>query len=89
MLFGAGPTTFPAFLSPSRPINGWQWAVGPVLPISTISDVSLGSNVRGGAPTGALVYLNGPSVAGALAGSDVATATSGCGNSPSFGNILV
>jgi hypothetical protein len=64
--FGTGPTTFSAFLSPSRPTNGWLWGVGPVAQIPTISNASLGSNVWGGGPTGVLVYLNGPWVVGAL-----------------------
>ena len=65
--FGTGPTTFSAFLSPSKPVNGWLWAVGPVIQIPTISDRSLGSNVWGAGPTAALVYMKGPWVTGALA----------------------
>jgi hypothetical protein len=65
--FGTGPTTFSAFLSPSKPVNGWLWAVGPVFQIPTISDKSLGSNVWGAGPTAALVYIKGPWVTGALA----------------------
>jgi hypothetical protein len=64
--FGTGPTTFSAFLSPSKPVNGWLWAFGPVVQIPTISDATLGSNVWGGGPTSAVVYLNGPWVAGVL-----------------------
>ena len=64
--FGTGPTTFSAFLSPSKPTNGWLWAVGPVFQLPTISDKTLGSNVWGGGPTAALVYMKGPWVAGAL-----------------------
>jgi hypothetical protein len=65
--FGTGPTTFSAFLSPSKPINGWLWAVGPVFQIPTISDKSLGSNAWGAGPTAALVYMKGPWVTGTLA----------------------
>jgi hypothetical protein len=65
--FGTGPTTFSAFLSPRNPTNGWLWGAGPVVQIPTISDPSLGSNVWGAGPTGVLVYMNGPWVAGALA----------------------
>ena len=65
--FGIGPITFSAFVSPSKPVNGWLWAIGPVMQIPTISDKSLGSNVWGGGPTAALVYLKGPWVAGVLA----------------------
>jgi hypothetical protein len=64
--FGTGPTTFSAFLSPANPVDGWLWGVGPVVQIPTISDKSLGSNVWGGGPTGVLVYMKGPIVAGAL-----------------------
>ncbi|MGE0226407.1 MAG: hypothetical protein AB7F35_26640 [Acetobacteraceae bacterium] len=65
--FGTGPTTFSAFLSPANPVNGWLWGIGPVVQIPTISDASLGSNVWGAGPTGVLVYMKGPWVAGALA----------------------
>jgi hypothetical protein len=65
--FGTGPITFSAFLSPKNPTNGWLWAVGPVLQIPTASDKSLGSNVWGGGPTAAIVYMKGPWVTGALA----------------------
>jgi hypothetical protein len=64
--FGIGPTTFSAFLSPSRPANGWLWGVGPVVQLPTISSATLGSNVWGGGVTGVLVYMNGPWVAGVL-----------------------
>jgi hypothetical protein len=63
---GTAPTTFSAFLSPRNPTNGWLWGVGPVVQIPTISSPTLGSNVWGGGPTGVLVYMNGPWVAGAL-----------------------
>jgi hypothetical protein len=64
--FGTGPTTFSAFLSPSNPVNGWLWGIGPVVQAPTISDKTLGSPVWGGGPTGVLVYMKGPWVAGAL-----------------------
>jgi hypothetical protein len=65
--FGTGPTTFSSFLSPKNPTNGWLWGVGPVIQIPTISNKGLGSNVWGGGPTGVLVYMEGPWVAGVLA----------------------
>jgi hypothetical protein len=65
--FGTGQPTFPAFLSPRNPSNGWLWGVGPVVQVPTISNKSLGSNVWGGGPTGVLVYMKGPWVAGVLA----------------------
>jgi hypothetical protein len=67
--FGTGPTTFSAFLSPANPVNGWLWGIGPVVQIPTISDATLGSNVWGGGPTGVIVYMKGPWVAGVLANS--------------------
>ena len=51
----------------ANPVNGWLWGVGPVVQIPTISNKSLGSNVWGGGPTGVLVYMKGPWVAGVLA----------------------
>ena len=65
--FGTGPTTFSAFLSPSKPVNGWLWGVGPVVQIPSASNSTLGSNVWGGGITGVLVYMKGPWVIGALA----------------------
>ena len=65
--FGTGPTTFSAFLSPANPTNGWLWGVGPDIQIPTISDKTLGSNVWGAGPTGVVVYMKGPWVAGVLA----------------------
>jgi hypothetical protein len=65
--FGTGATTFSAFLSPARPVNGLLWGIGPAVQIPTASDSSLGSNVWGAGPTGVLVYMGGPWVAGALA----------------------
>jgi hypothetical protein len=67
--FGTGPTTFSAFLAPANPVDGWLWGVGPVVQVPTISDATLGSNVWGGGPTGVLVYMKGPWVAGVLANS--------------------
>ena len=63
---GTGPTTFSAFLLLAKPINGWLWGLGPVVQIPTVSNASLGSNVWGGGPTGVLVYMKGPWVAGVL-----------------------
>jgi hypothetical protein len=67
--FGTGPTTFSAFLSPSKPVDGWLWGIGPVIQVPTISSSTLGSNVWGGGPTAVLVYMKGPIVAGVLANS--------------------
>src|ERR1700692_1497264 len=40
--FGSGPITFSAFLSPSQPVNGWLWGIGPVVQVPTISSATLG-----------------------------------------------
>ena len=64
--FGASPTSFSAFLTPSHPTNGWLWGLGPVVQVPTITSPYLGSSVWGGGPTGVLVYMKGPWVAGAL-----------------------
>ena len=65
--FGTAPTVFSAFLSPAKPVNGVLWGVGPIIQLPTITSKTLGSNVWGGGPTGAIVFLKGPIVAGALA----------------------
>ncbi len=64
--FGTGPTSFSAFLSPSKPVNGWLWGVGPIVQVPTASNSSLGSNVWGAGPSGVVVYMKGPWVAGVL-----------------------
>lgn len=64
--FGSSPTSFSAFLTPSHPSNGWLWGLGPVVQVPTASSPWLGSSVWGGGPTGVLVYMKGPWVAGAL-----------------------
>ena len=64
--FGTSPTTFSAFLSPSNPTNGWLWGIGPIVQVPTASSPLLGSSIWGGGPTGVLVYMNGPWVAGVL-----------------------
>src|SRR5271165_176770 len=46
--FGTGPTSFSAFLSPSKPVNGWLWGLGPIVQVPTISNSTLGSSVWGG-----------------------------------------
>ncbi len=64
--FGTAPITFSAFLSPRNPTNGWLWGVGPVVQVPLASDPVLGSSVWGLGPTGVLVYMHGPWVAGVL-----------------------
>ncbi len=64
--FGTAPTTFSAFLSPSNPINGWVWGVGPISQLPTMSSKTLGSNVWGLGPSVVLVRMASPWVYGAL-----------------------
>ena len=64
--FGTGPITFSAFFSPSKPVDGWLWGVGPAIQVPVISNSSLGSNVWGAGPTGVIVYSKGPWVGGVL-----------------------
>jgi hypothetical protein len=64
--FGTGPITFSAFLSPSKPVDGWLWGVGPAVQVPVISNSTLGSNVWGAGPTGVIVYSKGPWVGGVL-----------------------
>jgi hypothetical protein len=64
--FGLAPTSFTAFLSPQRPVDGWVWGAGPVAQLPTISNRALGSNVWGLGPSMVVVKLAGPIVAGVL-----------------------
>jgi hypothetical protein len=53
--FGLGPTTFSAFLSPTRTIDGWTWGVGTIVELPTITNRTLGSNVWGLGPAAVAV----------------------------------
>jgi hypothetical protein len=64
--FGLAPTSFSAFLSPSKPVNGWVWGVGPIAQLPTITHKNIGSNVWGLGPAIVVVKLAGPIVAGML-----------------------
>jgi hypothetical protein len=64
--FGLGPTTFSAFLSPSKTVDGWLWGVGPIVQLPTISNKTLGSNVWGAGPAFVIVRTIHPWVYGAL-----------------------
>ena len=64
--FGIGPTSFSAFISPSQRRNGIVWGAGPIFQLPTITSKTLGSSVWGVGPTGVVVYMTGPIVAGAL-----------------------
>ena len=62
-----GPTDLSTFLSPSHPVNGWTWGVGPIAQIPTATDPSVGSNVWGLGPTAVLVHTGEHDVLGVLA----------------------
>lgn len=64
--FGMAPTSFTAFLSPSKTVDGWVWGIGPVTQLPTISNKTLGSNVWGLGPSFVVVKMAGPIVAGVL-----------------------
>lgn len=63
---GLAPTTFSAFLSPTRPVNGWVWGIGPIVQIPTITSKTLGSNVWGAGPAFVVVRTAHPWVYGTL-----------------------
>lgn len=64
--FGLSPTTFAAFLSPSKSNNDWIWGAGPIVELPTITNKNLGSNVWGLGPAIVVGKLAGPIVAGVL-----------------------
>jgi hypothetical protein len=64
--FGLGPTTFSAFLSPTRTIDGWTWGVGTIVELPTITNRTLGSNVWGLGPAAVAVRTAHPWVYGLL-----------------------
>jgi hypothetical protein len=49
--FGLGNTTQSFFLSPSQPVNGFVWGVGPVLYLPTATDSLIGPDKWGVGPT--------------------------------------
>jgi hypothetical protein len=64
--FGLAPASFSAFLSPSKPVDGWVWGVGAISQLPTATNKSLGSNVWGLGPAVVVVKIAGPIVAGTL-----------------------
>jgi hypothetical protein len=64
--FGLGPTTFSAFLSPTRAVNGWTFGGGVIVELPTITNKNLGSNVWGAGPAAVAVRMAHPWVYGAL-----------------------
>jgi len=60
------PTDFSAFFSPSHPVNGITWGVGPIVQSPTATSPTVGSSVWGAGPTAVIVYSKGPWVGGGL-----------------------
>ena len=65
--FGLGNTTQSLFFSPSRPMNGIIWGVGPVLSLPTATNDLLGPDKWGAGPTGVALWQGGPWTVGILA----------------------
>jgi hypothetical protein len=61
-----GRTDFSAFLSPSKPTNGWLWGVGPIAQLPTATSSTVGSSVWGLGPTAVVVHTGEKIVAGVL-----------------------
>ena len=53
---GLRDTTEGLYFSPSRPINGVTWGVGPIFLLPTATDELLGAGKWGAGPTGVLVW---------------------------------
>jgi hypothetical protein len=64
--FGVGLTSFSAFLSPAKTIDGWTWGAGPIVGVPTITNKFLGSNVWGIGPAAVAVRTDRPWVYGLL-----------------------
>lgn len=54
--FGLGNTTQSFFFSPSQPVNGFVWGVGPVFYIPTNTDDLLGADKWGAGPTAVALW---------------------------------
>jgi len=57
---GAGDVIAAVYLSPSKPIHGWFWGIGPGFIVPTATDDALGSGKWSAGPTGAVVAQIGP-----------------------------
>lgn len=64
---GLTNTTESLFLSPSKPVNGVIWGVGPIFYLPTATDDLLGPEKLGAGPTGVALRQGGPWTAGILA----------------------
>jgi hypothetical protein len=64
--FGVAPTTFSAFLSPTKDVDGWTFGAGIIAELPTITNKTLGSNVWGIGPAVVGVRMAHPWVYGLL-----------------------
>jgi hypothetical protein len=64
--FSLSPTTFSAFLSPTRDIDGWTFGGGAIIELPTITNKTLGSNIWGVGPATVAVRTAHPWVYGVL-----------------------
>lgn len=64
---GLGNTLQSLFFSPSKPVNGIIWGVGPAFNLPTATDDLLGPEKWGAGPTGVALWQGGPWTAGILA----------------------
>lgn len=65
--FGLGNTTQSLFLSPSKPVNGFVWGVGPVFYVPTNTNDLLGSDKWGAGPTAVALWQGSGWTIGMLA----------------------
>ena len=64
--FGLSVSSFSAFISPTRTIDGWTWGAGPIIGLPTATNKNLGSNVWGAGPAVVAVRTAHPWVYGLL-----------------------
>ena len=65
--WGLGNTQQSLFFSPSKPMHGIIWGVGPIAYLNTASDPLLGPEKWGMGPTGVALWMGGPWTIGILA----------------------
>ncbi len=64
--FGLGNVTQSLFFSPSQPVNGIVWGVGPVLYVPTNTDDLLGPDKWGAGPTAVALWMGSGWTVGVL-----------------------
>jgi hypothetical protein len=64
--FGLSPTSFSAFLAPTREVSGWMFGGGIIAELPTITNKTLGSNVWGLGPAVVAVHTVHPWIYGML-----------------------